>query len=55
VKREGYQKPDDRDRYFEYYRPEGFRSLIEESGLRAVEFRTGENWISTLAKPDASP
>ncbi|QLD85404.1 class I SAM-dependent methyltransferase [Natronomonas halophila] len=55
VKREGYQKPADQDRHFEYYRPDGFRSLIGEGGLRAVEFRTGENWLSALAKPDASP
>lgn len=53
VKREGYRKPADRDRHFEYYRPEEFRSLLSEGGLDDVEFRTGENWLSALVEPTA--
>jgi ubiquinone/menaquinone biosynthesis C-methylase UbiE len=53
VKREGYEKPADRDRYFEYYRPAEFRSLLDEAGLDELECRTGENWLSVLAKPTA--
>jgi ubiquinone/menaquinone biosynthesis C-methylase UbiE len=53
VKREGYEKPADRDRYFEYYRPADFRSLLDEAGFDELEFRTGENWLSVLAKPTA--
>jgi ubiquinone/menaquinone biosynthesis C-methylase UbiE len=51
VKREGYEKPADRDRHFEYYRPEEFRSVLAEAGLDELEFRTGENWLSVLASP----
>lgn len=53
VKREGYEKPADRDRHFEYYRPAEFRSLLADSGLDELEFRAGENWLSVLAKPTA--
>lgn len=51
VKREGFEKPADRDRHFEYYRPEEFRSLLADAALDTVEFRTGENWLSALATP----
>lgn len=51
VKREGFEKPADRDRHFEYYRPEEFRSLLDDAALDIVEFRTEENWISALAEP----
>ncbi|MFT4884702.1 MAG: ubiquinone/menaquinone biosynthesis C-methylase UbiE [Natronomonas sp.] len=54
VKREGYEKPADRDRHFEYYRPAAFRSLLEEVGFDTIEFRTGENWLAVVAGPDAT-
>lgn len=51
VKREGFEKPADRDRHFEYYRPEAFREMVGNAGLEVVDFVTGENWISVLVAP----